>query len=98
MRSRFQSRGPALMAGELEIRVEQQRNAVTDEVSALTAVVRSILEGALYAVNKDVIAEAGGHDGITLAMLARVYRPGNGDCGLCFEWAVHDAMNQHDPL
>jgi hypothetical protein len=86
------------MAGELEIRVEQQRSAVADEVSALTAVVRPILEGTLYAVKSEIIAEAGGHDHISLAMLARVYRPGDGDCGLCFEWAVHDAMNRHDPL
>ena len=92
------SKVTSLMSGELEIRVEQQRSAVADEVSALTAVVRPILEGTLYAVNKEVIAEAGGHDGITLGMLARVYRPGDGDCGLCFEWAVHDAMNRHDPL
>lgn len=87
-----------LMPGELEVRVEQQRNMVADEVSALTAVVRPILEGTLYAVKGEVIAQAGGHDNITLEMLARVYKPGDGDCGLCFEWAVHDAMNRHDPL
>lgn len=27
-------------------------------------------------------------------MLARLYVPGDGDCGICFEYAVHDAMNQ----
>lgn len=31
-------------------------------------------------------------------MLARLYKPGDGDCGLCFEYAVHDAMNRRDPL
>ena len=35
---------------------------------------------------------------MTLSLLARLYRPGDGDCGLCFEWAIHDAMNRLDPL
>jgi hypothetical protein len=30
-------------------------------------------------------------------MLSRLYRPGDGDCGICFEYAVHDAMNRRDP-
>jgi hypothetical protein len=25
------------------------------------------------------------------------YRPGNGDIGFCFEWAVHDAIRHQDP-
>jgi hypothetical protein len=83
---------------DLEVRVERQRSAVADEVSALTAVVRPILEATLYAVKGEIIEQAGGHEKITLAMLARVYKPGDGDCGLCFEWAVHDAMNRHDPI
>jgi hypothetical protein len=24
------------------------------------------------------------------------YRPGDGDCGICFEYAVHDAMRRQD--
>lgn len=30
-------------------------------------------------------------------MLPRLYRAGDGDCGLCFEYAIHDALNRHDP-
>lgn len=30
-------------------------------------------------------------------MLPRLYRPGDGDCGICFEYAVHDAVRRHDP-
>jgi hypothetical protein len=71
---------------------------VADEVSALTAVVRPILEGTLYALKGDVVKEVGGHANVKLSMLARLYRPGDGDCGLCFEWAVHDGMNRRDPL
>jgi hypothetical protein len=29
-------------------------------------------------------------------MLARLYRAGDGDCGICFEYAVHEAMNRSD--
>lgn len=30
-------------------------------------------------------------------MLARLYRPGDGDCGICFEYAVHDAISNGEP-
>lgn len=29
-------------------------------------------------------------------MLPRLYRPGDGDCGICFEYAVHDAVMRRD--
>jgi hypothetical protein len=87
------------MANEkLQLRIEKQQNPVADEVSALTAVVRPILEGTLFALKRDLVAKVGGHSSVTLELLARLYRPGDGDCGLCFEWAVHDAMNRRDPL
>jgi hypothetical protein len=64
---------------------------------ALTAAVRPILKGLLYALKQDVVAQAGGLENITLALLARLYRAGDGDCGICFEYAVHEAMNRRDP-
>lgn len=81
----------------MQLRLEFQRHPVADEVSALTAVVRPILEGLLYSVKADVIAEAGGYEKAKLRMLSRLYRAGDGDCGLCFEYAVHDAMNRGEP-
>jgi hypothetical protein len=84
--------------GTIQIRVEQQQNPVADEVSAITAVVRPILEGTLWALKGEVVRAVGGHAEISLALLARLYRPGDGDVGLCFEWAIHDAMNRRDPL
>jgi hypothetical protein len=80
----------------MEIRVESQQSAVADEVSALFAVVRPILEGLLRALRRDVVAEAGGVEQVKLKMLPRLYRPGDGDCGICFEYAVHDAMRRGD--
>lgn len=80
----------------LKVRVESQQNIVADEVAALTAVVRPILEGVLRALKADVVKEAGGYNKVKLKLLPRLYRQGDGDCGICFEYAVHDAMNRGD--
>src|SRR6266545_6623251 len=88
------SRGTQL---KLPLRIENQLNPVADEVSALTAAVRPILGGLLYALKRDVVAEVGGYDQVKLKMLPRLHRSGDGDCGICFEYAVHDAMNRREP-
>src|SRR4051794_21771605 len=80
----------------MQMRVEQQQNPVADEVAALFAVVRPILTGLLYGLKADVVAEAGGRDNVKLFMLPRLYVPGDGDCGICFEYAVHDGMDRGD--
>ena len=41
--------------------------------------------------------QSGGYDNMPLFMLPRAYRKGDGDCGICFEYAVHDAVRRHDP-
>ncbi len=56
------------------IREQRQQNRVADEVSALTAVVRPILTGTLYALKTEVVAEAGGYNGVKLLMLPRLYK------------------------
>jgi hypothetical protein len=76
----------------VQIRSEEQLNPVADEVSAITAVVRPILTGVLYSLKADVVAEAGGREGVKLKMLPRLRRQGDGDTGICFEYAVHDAV------
>lgn len=86
------------MEQQLAFRFERQRSPVADEVSALTAVVRPILLGVLNALKGDVVSEVGGHQSVKLMMLPRLYRRGDGDCGICFEYAVHDAVDRHDPL
>jgi len=80
----------------MRIQQERQLNAVSDEVLALTAVVRPILTGVLYALKQDVVAEVGGYEQVKLKMLPRLYRAGDGDCGICFEYAVHEAMSVGD--
>lgn len=78
----------------MQLRLQFQRNPVADEVSAITAVVRPILEGVLRSLSDEALADAGGRDGILLRQLARIRRQGDGDCGICFEYAVHDALKR----
>ncbi|WP_140419954.1 hypothetical protein [Achromobacter denitrificans] len=82
---------------QIALQVETQTSPVADEVSALMAVVRPILQGLLFGLKSEVVAECGGLENIRLFMLPRVYRPGYGDCGICFEYAAHDAINRKVP-
>jgi hypothetical protein len=86
------------MAEQLKLRLEFQENPVVDEVSAITAVTRPILAGILYGLKGEVVAEAGGVNGVKLFMLPRLRRAGDGDIGVCFEYAVHDALAKQNPL
>jgi hypothetical protein len=52
-----------------QLRIEYQRNPVADDVSALFAVVAPILQGLLYGLKADVVAEAGGREQVKLKML-----------------------------
>jgi len=82
----------------MQLRLQFQRNRVADEVSGLTAVVRPILEGLLYALKQEAVADVGEYQAARLRMLPRLYRPGDRDCGICFEYAVHDALNRREPV
>lgn len=81
----------------MQIRREDQLNPVADEVSAITAVVRPILFGTLYSLKSDIVEEVGGRSNVKLKILPRLRRPGDGDTGICFEYAVHDAVSRGEP-
>lgn len=98
MDSTLVARGPAIRSLRMEIRSERQRSPVGDEVSALVAVVRPILAGLVWGLKEEVVAEVGGRENVRLFMLNRLRRQGDGDCGICFEYAVHDAMRRNDPM
>jgi len=82
----------------VQLKFQFQEKPVADEVSAITAVIRPILEGTLYALKGEVANVEGGYDKILLHMLGRLRRPGDGDVGICFEYAVHDAITQQNPM
>jgi hypothetical protein len=81
----------------MQLKLQFQLNAVADEFSALIAVIRPLLEATLYALKGDVVEQMGGHRAITIALLARLYRPHDRDIGICFEYAVHDAVTRGEP-
>ncbi len=80
----------------MRIHREKQLNRVSSEVLALTAVVRPILRGVLFAIKQDVAEQLGGYKNLRLKMLPRAYRAGDGDCGICFEYSVHEAITRGD--
>ena len=81
---------------EIVVRSEIQKNPVAGDVAALLAVVRPILSGLLYSLRIDVVKEVGTLEDLKLKMLPRLYRAGDGDCGICYEYAVHDAIQRQD--
>ena len=78
----------------ITIIAERQQNPVGDLYSAHIAVVRPILNGLLYSLKRQVVDQLGGYEKIPLFMLPRLRREGDGDIGICFEYAVHEALRQ----
>jgi hypothetical protein len=81
----------------MKVAVERQVDRITDAARARIAMIRPILRATLFSLQRERVARLGGHAAITLADLAREYREGSGDCGLCFEYAVHEALQARDP-
>lgn len=81
---------------QLDLRIETQKSPIADDVSALFAIVKPILQGLLNSLPRDVISKVGGVEKIDLQLLARLRRQGDGDCGICYEYAVHQAVKDRD--
>ncbi len=84
---------------QMDIREEQQRNPVADEVSALVAVTRPIIAGVLQSISNEM-PEAADIDRpeLALKLLGRIRKEGDGDTGIAFEYAVHDAVMRGEPM
>src|SRR2546425_8482632 len=76
----------------------KQLAEVEDPVRAKMAMVIPVLKATLYSLQRDRIDRLGGLPAITLHDLAREFREGHGDAGICFEYAVHDAVAAQSPL
>jgi hypothetical protein len=76
----------------MKLAVQKQVGGVTDTTRAKFAMVRPILTATLHSLAGDRIAKLGGRDKVTLEDLAREFIEGSGDCGICFEYAVHDGL------
>jgi hypothetical protein len=82
----------------MQVQLELQLNPVADEYSALLAVVRPMLEALLGSARGSVVEQAGGREKLTLEMLTFLRQPHDGELGICFEYAVHDAIEHHNPM
>lgn len=82
----------------ISIQREIQINQVADPYSAIIALTRPILQGLLYSLKQDVIKEIGGYQNLKLKMLPRFRRSSDGDVGICFEYAIHEAIRQKNPM
>jgi hypothetical protein len=73
----------------MEIREERQQNEVGDEVSALIAVTRPIVNSVLQSIRGEMIdATEMSREDLPLKMLGRLRKEGDGDTGVAFEYAV----------
>ena len=76
----------------IELAKCKQTNQVNSEFEALFSVIYPILYGLVSTLNKETVSEIGGYNKISLGLFTKLYQPGDGDCGICFEYAVHNAI------
>ncbi|GAA1807121.1 hypothetical protein [Nesterenkonia flava] len=81
----------------MEIRSEEQAAPVADDYSALLAVTRPILVGMMHSIAEEQIAPHGDRSTMKLKHLGRVRKKSDGDLGVAFEYAVHDAVVRQEP-
>lgn len=83
----------------MEIFEEHQLNPVADRVGALVAVTRPIIAGVMHSIANEVIAAIGlSRTEVPLHLLGRLRKEGDGDCGIAFEYAIHDAIIAQNPV
>ncbi len=62
------------------------------------AMVAPVIEATLYSLQVSRVERLNGYDAVTLHDLAREFREGSGDAGICFEFAVHEAIATRHPM
>lgn len=78
--------------------MSEQNDDISDFVRAKMTMIVPVLEATLHSLSRDRISRLGGINRITLHDLSREFRAGSGDTGICFEYAVHDAIANRNPL
>jgi len=83
----------------VEIRQERQASPVEDPVSALVAVTRPIINGVVHSIGSEYLdAYDRDQSAVPLKMLGRLRKESDGDIGVAFEWAIHEAVQIADPV
>ena len=80
----------------MDIQEERQKSPVADPVQALIAVCRPIIASVLVSLANEAVEPLGGRTKVPLQMLGRLRRDNDGDCGVAFEFAIHDAITNRD--
>jgi hypothetical protein len=75
-----------------------QAEQLTDAVRSKFSMTIPVLEATLGSLAKERAERFGGYDQVTLSDLAREAREGSGDVGICFELAVHQAIESKHSL
>ena len=82
----------------MQVQQEHQNAIVADHVSALVAVCRPVISGVLQSLSNEIASAVGGRDAVLLHALGRLRKSGDGDCGVAFEYAVHEAVLRKEPI
>ncbi|GAB2823563.1 hypothetical protein [Lentzea nigeriaca] len=83
----------------MDLREEHQQNPVADKVAALVAVTRPIIAGVMQSIRNEVLEDTNlNRAEVPLRLLGRLRKEGDGDCGIAFEYAVHDAILTQNPI
>lgn len=80
----------------MRYKLQIQQDAVAEAMRARFTMVIPILRGMLYATKGNMIEALGGYEKVTLEQFARIYIEQPGDYGICFEYAVHEALQSRD--
>lgn len=80
----------------MKYKLQIQRDAIRERVRARFAMVRPILRGMLNATATEVLDAAGGREKVNFEVFARLYIERPADYGICFEYAVHQAIHERD--
>lgn len=81
----------------VKVREEKQLSPVADDYSALLAVTRPIVAAVLNSVSSEQLEPHGGANNIKLKHLGRVRKANDGDLGVAFEYAIHQAVDDAEP-
>jgi hypothetical protein len=84
--------------GTVEIREERQANPVEDPVSALIAVTRPIINGVTQSIGSEFVEAFDTRGEIPLKMIGRLRKESDGDIGVAFEYAIHEAVQRAQPV
>lgn len=80
----------------MKYKLQIQQDAVGEAMRARFTMVIPVLRGMLFSTKREMVDALGGIEKITFEQFARIYVESPGDYGICFEYAVHQALRDRD--